>query len=107
MTRKPVVNTMRSLPTRQDALCLALMYAHQFCIKDCDLERAPYALNRCTLNKIGKGNGRVRNREKFLHTIILALNDKRLRSRDECVRQSINMTLRNICLVMAGISHEI
>lgn len=98
----------RSHPTHQDALVLALRYAHSFGMTTATISRN-YDLRRSTLAKIARGEIISRNREWFYNNLILALNDCRLRainSNDTSLVAEISHALMDICLVNSGIATD-
>lgn len=98
----------RSHPTHQDALVLALRYAHSFGMTTATISRN-YDLRRSTLAKISRGEVISRNREWFYDNLILALNDCRLRalnSNDTALVTDISHALMDVCLVNSGIATD-
>lgn len=87
---------------------MALGYALQFGISFSQLSRE-YGLNRCTLYRIARGETFIRNRRWYHDSLILALNDCRLRAKACCndeLEYRIVRAISEVCLVAANIATD-
>lgn len=98
----------KSQHTDQDALCLALRYAHQFGLTNTFLSRE-YDLSRRTLCDISAGKCIKKNYKWYYDSLILALNDSRLCAKymhKERLEQEIKLAIFNIGLVHVNIAPD-
>lgn len=98
----------KSKPTRQDALVVAIRYAHQFGLTNASLSRE-YGLNRRSLTNISQGKTIRLNRQWYYDQLILALNNARLRAKNRHrndLAQEIAKAMLHISLVHSNIAPD-